>query len=121
MDLTNLLGDFVAPPILKCETPSDDKSLSNVTLLEMNLSTDHDLLRDFMPSRLIQEGNFNFTSSETFNNQSTAKDSNDIPKKVKATEKTEAQVSWLSLFKELDPLANQDDGNFNNSDAGDRA
>lgn len=73
----------------------------------MNLNADTDLLRDFMPSHLLQEGNFIFDTSEILNdNAETTKDVKKVTKN--SSEKSESQVSWLSLFKELDPLANQD-------------
>lgn len=73
-----------------------------------------------MPSNFINEGNFNFkdapvTQAED-NNLKEIKEDKEIPKKS-TLEKNNAQMSWLSLFAELDPLANQDIANAD----GDRA
>ncbi|KAK4877324.1 hypothetical protein RN001_009830 [Aquatica leii] len=108
-EVSNLLGeDFSSPPSSDTIQPivENEENVSNVTLLEMNISSKDDLLGDFMPSHLIQEGMFSFNLTDSL---SDTKDKN-IPSKMKGNGKTEAQVSWLSLFKELDPLANQDIG-----------
>lgn len=105
-EVSNLLGEDFNPSLPESKAPSivDDKVLTNLALLEMNISSEADLLGDFMPSRLMQENFFNLP--DKFDSVP----SNNIPSKLKGNEKTEAQVSWLSLFKELDPLANQDLG-----------
>lgn len=107
-EVSNLLGEDFTPslPESKAATLVEDKILSNLALLEMNISSEADLLGDFMPSRLMQEENFDFNLTNKFDSVPNT----NIPSKLKGNEKTEAQVSWLSLFKELDPLANQDLG-----------
>ncbi|KAF5279064.1 hypothetical protein FQA39_LY05742 [Lamprigera yunnana] len=108
-EVSDLLGgDFFSQPTHPQVPDSKaveatEENISNVTLLEMNLSNKEDLLGDFMPSRLMQEESFNLD----LNMLDTAKEKKTLSK-VRNNEKTEAQVSWLSLFKELDPLANQD-------------
>uniref|UniRef100_A0A1Y1M9J6 Islet cell autoantigen Ica1 C-terminal domain-containing protein n=1 Tax=Photinus pyralis TaxID=7054 RepID=A0A1Y1M9J6_PHOPY len=106
-EVSNLLGEDFTPSMPESKAPAmvEDKALTNLALLEMNISSEADLLGDFMPSRLMQEENF-FNLPEQFDSVP----NNNIPSKLKGNEKTEAQVSWLSLFKELDPLANQDLG-----------
>lgn len=124
METSNLLGeDFTSAIPIQNETAGEEeKELSNVALLELNLSTNTDLLKDFMPSRLIHEGNFNFDrpDADSPSNLEATNNTKGVTKKSKTNEKTEAQVSWLSLFKELDPLANQDDASLSNGGLGDR-
>ncbi|KAF5284061.1 hypothetical protein FQR65_LT13607 [Abscondita terminalis] len=112
-EVNDLLGeDFSSVPTSDPfkPVPAVEENVSNLTLLEMNIPSKEDLLGDFMPSRLIQEGMFNFNVSDKLD--ATSKDDKNIPSKIRGNEKTEAQVSWLSLFKELDPLANQDAGSL---------
>lgn len=69
---------------------------------------------DFMPSKLLQEGSFNFVD-EAANKES---QHNKNEQKVDSSKESKDKVSWLSLFAELDPLANP---LIEGSGAGDRA
>lgn len=66
---------------------------------------------DFMPSKFIQEGQLDFNTELTPStpNKPSEPIKEEISKK-KNKEKTNinSQMSWLSLFAELDPLSNQD-------------
>ncbi|CAH1123241.1 unnamed protein product [Ceutorhynchus assimilis] len=100
---TNLLGDDFAP-----EPPNPqeiDQSKPSSALLDFNFPSDAlaDLLG--MPSSLMQQDTFTLNKKEET-----------VQKKV--PDKTESQMNWLSLFAELDPLAN---GVLENNLAGDRA
>lgn len=97
---TLLDGDFTVPsePTQKAAV---DISKPSSALLDLNWSTNSDFLSgDFMPSKLIQDNLFNMVE-ETTNETNDEKNSQ---KPVKAPK--DNQVSWLSLFAELDPLAN---------------
>ncbi|CAH0546235.1 unnamed protein product [Brassicogethes aeneus] len=117
-DVTNLLGeDF--NPTLESQPMKLDHSKPSSALLDLGWPSNSDFLGgDFMPSKLFEDSSFNFTAPlETKNDQQTAKESNSKPKVNKMD--TANQMSWLSLFAELDPLANPD--HAANGSAGDRA
>lgn len=72
-----------------------------------------------MPSNFIIEGNIDFKESDAAqddNNIKETKENKEVLKK-NSSDKTNAQMSWLSLFAELDPLANQDIGDTNGDTA----
>lgn len=119
--IANLLDEDFNPSWTVQESSSEINSGSDLAGLSWPTNTDL-LTGEFMPSKLLQEG-LNFLeldlSTQTDNNdksknpiskhneKQTTKDSNSV-----------SQVSWLSLFAELDPLANQ---TVSQSTAGDRA
>lgn len=79
-----------------------------------------------MPSKLLQEGDLNFLEldlSTKTDSKSCASQKNPVTKncegQINKGPSNTSQVSWLSLFAELDPLANQNDGTL--STAVDRA
>lgn len=123
-DVSNLLGEeFYTPP--KQESPIEEPKSASSELLGLQWPSNSDLLGGgFMPSRFIQEGKLNFSADLTptpakVNSKTVEqKDTKEAPIKKKA-ETTNSQMSWLSLFAELDPLANQDDNALNAG--GDRA
>lgn len=105
MNVTNLLDDDFSASW----TDQTQESSVNSELAGLSWPANTDLLTgEFMPSKLLQEGlnfleldlpqtdNKNEVKSLKINEKSTSKDSNSA-----------SQVSWLSLFAELDPLANQ--------------
>lgn len=111
----NLLGeDFTSSP--ENNSIAENTSPSSA-LLDLQWPTNSDFFNsNFMPSNFILEGNINFKESDVTQEEHTSsidKKENEIPNK----DKNNAHMSWLSLFAELDPLANQD---ITNSD-GDRA
>lgn len=135
--ITNLLGDdFDAPPapIPSC-TVHLDQSKPSSALLELDISGSglFGNSASFMPSSLMQDSaSFSFDLDETLSRLNEGKNKN-IDSKDKSkdnekgsknthvgkkTAKTESQMSWLSLFAELDPLSN---GVMDNNVAGDRA
>lgn len=96
------------------------KESSNNTLLDLTWPTSSSdfLSGDFMPSKLLQEGNMSFDPSNfALDMKSNAQDESS-KSKSKGDNNKGAQMSWLSLFAELDPLANQDNVT---SGTGDRA
>ncbi|XP_022910018.1 islet cell autoantigen 1 [Onthophagus taurus] len=103
-ETTNLLGEDFSTPTNN-ETP---KTPLNGTLLDLSWPSTSDFLGgDFMPSKLLQEGmNFNLDELDK------------MTESKKPTTDQKAQMSWLSLFAELDPLANQES---NTPGSGDRA
>lgn len=111
-ETADLLGENFSLPETAQENvkPEDDKPSS--ALLDLNWSSNSEFLGgDFMPSKLLQQGTFDFS------------DLNVVSENEKSGGKTEApangsHVSWLSLFAELDPLANP---TSENNSAGDRA
>lgn len=98
----NLLeGDFTLP-LETMEQPKVDDSKPSSALLDLNWSTTSDFLSgDFMPSKLIQDNLFNIVQENPI--ESNSENSN---QKAPTETTKENQVSWLSLFAELDPLAN---------------
>lgn len=109
----NLLdGDFTIPSEAVGQMNVDDAKPSSA-LLDLNWSTNSDFLSgDFMPSKLIQDNLFDIVKE----NGDESVD-NSGPKSSKESSTKENQVSWLSLFAELDPLAN----NSHDDDSGNRA
>lgn len=105
-EVTDLLGEDFSAKIPEDEAPTSDGTSA---LFDLCWPSNADFLGgDFMPSKLIQEGDFDFSriDIETIEN---ARESNSKPKKQdKRSEKNGTQVSWLNLFAELDPLANPD-------------
>lgn len=108
-------------------TTTDSDNANSLALLDLSWPTTSNsdfLAGDFMPSRLLQEPNYGITRNdldqlEQDNNVLIDKEtSNDCSKPSKTSAKTKsvsattaensgsALVSWLSLFAELDPLAN---------------
>ncbi|ENN75565.1 hypothetical protein HUJ04_004098 [Dendroctonus ponderosae] len=126
---SNLLGDdFALPPI---PTPNEiDQSKPSAALLDFGLSSTADFLADllgnganFMPSSLMQDGalyDFNKPQDfQPFEGSKTAESGKKPPELTsQGAEKAGNHMSWLSLFAELDPLAN---GVLENNLAGDRA
>lgn len=129
-DVSNLLGeDFSASWTSEALPTSTSDSNASSELVGLSWPTNSDSLAgEFMPSKLLQEGDLNFLEL----NLSTHTDNKNFAKEKlkdtvgKANEEhvnrgssSMSQVSWLSLFAELDPLANQNDGTL--STAVDRA
>ncbi|XP_076262890.1 islet cell autoantigen 1-like protein [Rhynchophorus ferrugineus] len=125
--IMNLLGEDFSP--VPDPTPTNlDELKPSSALIDLDLSKSTDNFTDFfsgsanfMPSSLMQDE----TSFDLKIEESLAKIKESPPKKtVKSTiskqpkGKTESQMSWLSLFAELDPLSN---GVTENNEAGDRA
>lgn len=116
--VTNLLGEGFNVDWTE-EAPKSIENGSNPSseLLDLSWPMNTNLLaEDFMPSKLLQEGGLNFANL----NLATSVDNKNSTEKIvkdKSDEKHEnqsnkgtsnnSQVSWLSLFAELDPLANQ--------------
>lgn len=94
---------------LLVEPTKEENEVSNVDLLQLNLGAPEasDLLGDFMPSNFIQEGLLDFSEFETHSTGEQRQQEQEVPKKRKE-DKSDAHMNWLSLFKELDPLANED-------------
>lgn len=83
---------------------------TNQTLLDLTWPTNTSdfLSGDFMPSKLIQDGAINFDiGGFPLDGKTNPGEEPSKPKSKGDTNKT-TQMSWLSLFAELDPLANQD-------------
>ncbi|XP_060519250.1 islet cell autoantigen 1 [Cylas formicarius] len=115
-EVSTLLGeDFLPTSSLESNPANDfDESKPSSALLDLNWSPVSDFLGNssFMPSSLIEQGSFKF--SEVNKDITDKQESNQKPNKTK----TDSQVSWLSLFAELDPLAS---GVMDNNVTGDRA
>ncbi|XP_018318723.1 islet cell autoantigen 1 [Agrilus planipennis] len=114
---TDLLGEnFSIPPVIPDTNAIEGSKQSDSTLsselLSLNWPSENDLLGDFMPSKFLQEGTFNF---DTLSQKSEEPTPSAIKDDTKKSNDLKSQMSWLSLFKELDPLANQD------IESGDRA
>lgn len=114
----NLLGeDFYSPAK---EEIFEQNTLPSSALLDLQWPTNSEFLGgNFMPSQFIMDGNLDLKDSDPQQNDNVLKDNKEnkeVPKNIKI-DKTTAQMSWLSLFAELDPLANQD----NLTNVGDRA
>ncbi|XP_068906040.1 islet cell autoantigen 1 [Tenebrio molitor] len=121
LQVSNLLGEDFSLAAPEPEEPLPDSSTPSAALLDLCWPSNADFLGgDFMPSRLIQEGNFDFSQIDLGKVEESTKEANDKPKKVasKNHDKNGTQMSWLSLFTELDPLANPDQ---ELSNCGDRA
>ncbi|KAL3276269.1 hypothetical protein HHI36_020983 [Cryptolaemus montrouzieri] len=110
----NLLGDDFLPTEISGEDKPNQGD-TNESLLDLSLSQNNPELisKDFfMPSNLIQ-GGFNFTSDDLSKLEKAANQKDEKAKTTSDKEKTDAQVSWLSLFDELDPLSNKNTQNQN--------
>ncbi|XP_066260234.1 islet cell autoantigen 1 [Euwallacea similis] len=132
---SNLLGNDFAPPplpILSINNESSDSKPSSA-LLDLDISVPSDILSDligntasFMPSHLMQNSTgLDLGSLEDFEHSKSDGGITKVEKmnksKVSSTKsagKAESQMSWLSLFAELDPLSS---GVMENNVAGDRA
>lgn len=116
----NLLGENFYSPTAKDEEILEQDSLPSSALLDLQWPTNSEFLGgNFMPSQFIMDGNLDLKNSDrrlSDNVLKDSKESKEVAKNVKI-DKTNAQMSWLSLFAELDPLANQD----NLTNVGDRA
>ncbi|EEZ99938.1 islet cell autoantigen 1 [Tribolium castaneum] len=118
LQVSNLLGEEFSSPAPEPEPPVQDGSNPSSALLDLCWPSNSDFLGgDFMPSKLIQEGNFDFSQLEMGKTDDNTKE-NDKPMKGpgKGNEKNGTQMSWLSLFAELDPLANADQELTNSGD-----
>ncbi|XP_066147816.1 islet cell autoantigen 1 isoform X2 [Euwallacea fornicatus] len=132
---SNLLGnDFAPPPLPTSPIKNESTDLKpSSALLDLDLSFPTDILSDllentasFMPSHLMQNSSgLDLGSLEDFESSKTDGGITKIDKigksKVslnKSAGKAESQMSWLSLFAELDPLSS---GVMENNVAGDRA
>ncbi|XP_028134849.2 islet cell autoantigen 1 [Diabrotica virgifera virgifera] len=116
-DLLN--ADFLnPPPIEQPITAENANTKPSDELLDLNWTSNADFMSgDFMPSKLMQEGFFNTPIDPTQQNLNNFGQLLDKTGENNAT--NENKVSWLSLFAELDPLANP--VLENNSTASDRA
>lgn len=107
-DSVNLIeGDFTKTTKETDETKVTDTKPSSA-LLDLNWSTSSGFLSgDFMPSKLIQNDLFKIVQENPNESNANATDVKQANESFR-----ENQVSWLSLFAELDPLANNqlDDG-----------
>lgn len=113
--VSNLLdGDFSIPESLTSTNPKPSSALLDLNWTSSSENSSDFLGGDFMPSKLLQEGSFSFLDQAVIkeypDNKSGQK--HDISKENKD------KVSWLSLFAELDPLANPI---FESSGSGDTA
>ncbi|RZC37355.1 Arfaptin and/or ICA69 domain containing protein [Asbolus verrucosus] len=120
LKVSNLLGEDFSIPTPEQDVPSSDGLNPSSALFDLCWPSNADFLGgDFMPSRLIQEGNFDFNQIDLDKLEENGKESNK-PKKIdaKSNSKNGTQMSWLSLFAELDPLANPDQ---ESNHSGDRA
>nr|XP_023018872.1 islet cell autoantigen 1 [Leptinotarsa decemlineata] len=116
-EIPNLLdGDYSTPPTEQPTSTETDIAKPSSALLDLNWSTNSDFLGgDFMPSRLIQEGSFSFPTVSPTKEESNQEK---VDNSASNSASHDKQVSWLSLFAELDPLS----GAANeNATAGDRA
>lgn len=122
-DIANLLDeDFNASWTNQVQESSSEINSSS-ELAGLSWPTNTDLLTgEFMPSKLLQEG-LNFLEHD-LSSQTDNKDKSKSPvskqneKQTSKDSNSTSQVSWLSLFAELDPLANQ---TVSQSTAADRA
>nr|CAH7742501.1 unnamed protein product [Callosobruchus chinensis]CAH7752566.1 unnamed protein product [Callosobruchus chinensis] len=101
-EVANLLqGDFSAPTDPQLE--ASDLSKPSSALLDLSWSIQSDFMKgNFMPSKLMQEDGFMFMDLPT--EQETSQKNEKSPDK---NEKNDKQMSWLSLFAELDPLSSK--------------
>lgn len=117
-NVSNLLGeDFsVSSPPAAAEGQSSpskiDDSKPSSALLDLAWpSSNSDFLGgDFMPSKLMQNDD-TFSFHENDDDKSNKQIDNNSKSNInvsKQSETNKTQMSWLSLFAELDPLANPD-------------
>lgn len=103
-DVADLLNaDLSDLPLPEQPTTPNNSSKPSSELLELNWGTNSEFLGDFMPSKLLNEGFFNIPESTKEKPQEFSQ-INDKLGEIGAS--NEKQVSWLSLFAELDPLSN---------------
>ncbi|KAJ8948870.1 hypothetical protein NQ318_013524 [Aromia moschata] len=111
----NLLGEDFSESVKEESLSMSDDSKPSSALLDLNWTAGADFLGgDFMPSKLLQENSFDFSTSDPDKEDDNGKHDKKV---TKATKINENNVSWLSLFAELDPLANP---SMENNTAGDR-
>lgn len=113
----NLLGEDFIP---STNSESVENTSLNSDLLNLQWPTNSDMFNsNFMPSNFILEGSINFNEPDLIQADDKVEptETKDNGPKKNLSEKNNAQMSWLSLFAELDPLANQDIANAE----GDRA
>lgn len=86
---------------------NDISSLLNINWQSNDVQPSSDLLGDFLPSQLLQSEQFQFTSSPSNPEENLPDESS--KSSAQLNDKGSA-VSWLSLFADLDPLANNNNG-----------
>ncbi|XP_056648940.1 islet cell autoantigen 1 [Diorhabda sublineata] len=98
---------LIDSPTEQAPTADNADKKPSSDLLDLNWSSNTDFMAgDFMPSKLMQEDFFNIPMT-TSKKEENVQDLNNISKKTLQNNMTsENKVSWLSLFAELDPLAN---------------
>lgn len=114
---TNLLGEDFSPAVQ--EEPSENASLSSELLGLSWPATVSDFIGgEFMPSKLLHDNDLNIAelTAPREMKQEAAKESKEVASKKET--KSNVNMSWLSLFAELDPLSNQNEGVL--SSTGDR-
>lgn len=105
-----LIDDMQQPQTIDNHDNKDDNS-DLATLLNINWQTNDvqassDLLGDFLPSQLLQSELFQFPAAQ-MTAENLPNSENKLPNS--SNDKGSA-VSWLSLFADLDPLANNNSG-----------
>lgn len=121
--VSNLLGEDFLEPSLQSEN-SQEESKPSSELFNLQWPTNSDFLGgDYMPSRFIQEGTVDFTTTNVIEDTNLKENKKAVNKENKLqktrNDKTSSQMSWLSLFAELDPLASQEESEL--YPVGDRA
>ncbi|XP_018573535.1 islet cell autoantigen 1 [Anoplophora glabripennis] len=105
LETVDLLGENFSLTENKQETSKLEDTKPSSALLDLNWSANSEFLgSEFMPSKLMQEDSFNFTDSK--NKGDDGKSNGQIENAMKTEKLNSTHVSWLSLFAELDPLAN---------------
>lgn len=119
-NVTNLLGEDFSSTV---ENETIDNNTLNSDLLNLQWPVNNaDLFNsNFMPSNFIKEGSINFTDTDLLqdhgDDDSNKMEIKEIKENVAKKNLSDKQVSWLSLFAELDPLANQDIANASGDNA----
>lgn len=115
---TNLLGEDFSRSTQE-DLPENASLSSELLGLSWPATVSEFMGGEFMPSKLLHDGDLNIVelTAPRETKSETAKESKEAPSKKEM--KTNASVSWLSLFAELDPLSNQNEGVL--SSTGDRA
>ncbi|CAG9864611.1 unnamed protein product [Phyllotreta striolata] len=100
-DVGDLLNTDLSELPLPEQPISEDGSLKpSSELLDLNWNSNSEFLAgDFMPSNLLNDGFFNVADSTNDSQQNSSQSAGNARENGK-------QVSWLSLFAELDPLSN---------------
>lgn len=113
-----MLGENFSPIENKQESSNEvDDTKPSSALLDLNWSANSEFLgSEFMPSKLMQEESFNFTDTKNKDGKD-GKSNGQLENGVKNEQLTGNHVTWLTLFAELDPLANP---TTENNTAGDR-